>query len=230
MIGRNVESVKEFYEKTAQDYDKDYETPYWKLYDEITWENIKHFIPKRRDCLILDAGGGTGHWGIRLAKHGYRVVLTDISENMLKVARKKIKTERLQAKIETRVADIGDMSSFKSNCFDMVLAEGDPVSYCLNAKKATKELTRVAKSNAPVIVSVDSKYSILSRLVADGSFDQLSRLINKGTIESREGAFEFQAFAPQELGILFEKCGLRLVRMIGKPIVADCFQEKRGTN
>jgi hypothetical protein len=32
----NTESVKEFYEKTARDYDKEYEEPYWKLYSEIT--------------------------------------------------------------------------------------------------------------------------------------------------------------------------------------------------
>jgi ubiquinone/menaquinone biosynthesis C-methylase UbiE len=224
---RDIELVKEFYEKTAKEYDKDYETPYWKLYHEITWENIKHFLPWRKDGVILDAGGGTGYWAIRLAKRGYRVVLTDISESMLKVAEKKIKTEKLQDQIRIRVADIRDMSSFASNYFDMALAEGDPVSYCLNPEKAIRELARVVKPKAPVVVSVDSKYSMISRLIAEGSFEQLSRFIDTGIIKSREGEFEFQAFAPEELETLFEKCGLELLRLIGKPILAQLLPRER---
>ena len=227
VMKRDIELVKEFYEKTAKEYDKDYETPYWKLYHEITWENIKQFLPRRRDGLILDAGGGTGYWAIRLAKHGYRVVVTDISENMLKVAKKKIKTEKLHCKIRTEVADIRDMPSFTSNHFDMALAEGDPVSYCLNPEKAIRELARVVKPKAPVVVSVDSKYSMMSRLVAEGSFDQLSRFIDTGIIKSREGEFEFRAFAPEELKMLFEKCGLKLLIIIGKPILAQLLPRER---
>jgi len=227
VVKRDIELVKEFYEKTAKEYDKDYETPYWKLYHEITWENIKQFLPRRKDGLVLDAGGGTGYWAIRLAKHGYRVVLTDISESMLKVAEKKIKTAKLQDQIRTRVADIRNMSSFKSNHFDMALAEGDPVSYCLNPEKAIRELARVAKPKAPVIVSVDSKYSMISRLISEGSFEQLSKFIDTGIIKSREGEFEFQAFTPEELERLFEKCELKLLKIVGKPILAQLLPRER---
>jgi S-adenosylmethionine-dependent methyltransferase len=217
-----VNKVREFYWRTAEEYDKEYKTPRWKLYHEITWENIKRFVPKRRNELILDAGGGTGYWAIKLAKLGYRIVLTDISEDMLKVAKRKIQKEKLQNTIEIRVADIRDMSCFRSNQFDMALAEGDPVSYCLNPERAVSELARVVKTDAHVIISVDSKYSIVSRLIAEKSYDQLSKFIRTGILESRNGAFfEFQAFTPEELKVLFKKCGLKLVRIIGKPILTQ---------
>ena len=90
--------VREFYEKTAEDYDKEYDAPRWKLYHEIAWENIKRFLPKRRNGLILDAGGGTGYWAIKLAKLGYRIVLTDISESMLKVAERKTRRRNCRTK------------------------------------------------------------------------------------------------------------------------------------
>lgn len=167
MKTRDSNAVKEFYERTAGEYDKEYETPYWKLYNEITWRNVEQFLPKRKNAVILDAGGGTGYWAIRLAKHGCRVVLTDISENMLKMAEEKIRGAKLQGKIEIRIADIRDMSLFPSNHFDMALAEGDPVSYCLNAEKAVMELARVVRPDAPVIVSVDNKYSIIHRLITE---------------------------------------------------------------
>jgi ubiquinone/menaquinone biosynthesis C-methylase UbiE len=221
MTDKGVNQVREFYEKTAEVYDKEYEAPRWKLYHEITWKNMKQFLPKRRNGLILDAGGGTGYWAIKLAKQGYRVVMTDISEGMLKVAKRKIKKEKLQTKIEIRVADIGDMSCFMSSQFDLALAEGDPVSYCLNPERALRELARVVKPNAHVIISVDSKYPIVSRLIAEKSYDQLSKFSRTGILESREGEFEFQAFTPEELKVLFKRCGLRLVRIIGKPILSQ---------
>ena len=234
MRDQKTESAKEFYERTAEDYDKEYEEPYWKLYDEITWENIKQFLPKRKKVLILDAGGGTGHWAIRLAKNGYRVVLTDISENMLKVAKEKIKKEKLQDKVETKNVDIRDMSCFPSDSFDMAIAEGDPVSYCLNAERATRELARVVKQNAHVVVSVDNKYTVIHRVLipqliqenfSKQASNKLSRFLRTGVLRRD---FEFQAFTPEELKALFETCGLKVIRIIGKPILAQLIpREKR---
>lgn len=232
MRNQDVKLVKEFYDKAAKDYDKEYEEPYWRLYQEITWQNIRRFLPKRKNAVILDAGGGTGFWAIRLARLGYHVVLTDISKNMLKVAGEKIGKEKLQDKIETRIVDIRDMSCFKPDLFDMALAEGDPVSYCLDPEKAMKELARVVKRNSLVIVSVDSKYAFIPRLIAEKSFDELSRLLGEGIVKmidrSLNAEFEFQAFTPEELKALFVNSGLKLVRMIGKPVLAHFIsREKR---
>lgn len=229
MKNQDIELVRDFYDKTAEDYDKQYQTPYWKLYHEITWRNIKRFLPKRKDAIILDAGGGTGYWAIRLAKQGYKVVLTDISENMLRVAQRKIETDMLEDLIETKIVDIRDMSCFPSNHFDMALAEGDPVSYCLDAERAVRELARVIKANAHVVVSVDGKYSMLffmiPRMIGTNKEDELIRFIRTSIYRK---AFELQAFTPEELKALFETCGLKVVRVIGKPILTQSIpREKR---
>ena len=221
-------AVKEFYDKEAPKYDQEYDEPYWKLYNDITWCNVERFLPRRKDAVILDAGGGTGYWSIRLAKLGYKVVLADISENMLKVAEDKIKTAKLEDRIETKTVDIRDMSCFKSNSFDLALAEGDPVSYCLDAEKAISELARVVKRRANVIVSVDSKYPMISHFVAEHSFDELAKFLRSSILDSRDGAFRMQAFTPEELRILFESCGLAVVKIIGKPILVQSIpKEKR---
>lgn len=221
------EKVKIFYDKIAKEYDRMYETPYWKLYDEITWYNIKRFLPKKKNALVLDAGGGTGYWTIKLAKLGYKVVLTDISKEMLKIAEAKINKLKLAKKIEVKRVDIRDMSCFDSNSFDMALAEGDPISYCLKPKKAVRELVRVVKPNSYVIVSVDSKYPAISRLIMKKSFNKLSKFLEDGILEY-EDKFKFQAFSSEELRKLFEDNGLKVIRVIGKPVLVELIpREKR---
>jgi len=49
MIMKNEkEKVEEFYDRIAEGYDQLYESPYWRLYHEITWRNIKNFFPRRK--------------------------------------------------------------------------------------------------------------------------------------------------------------------------------------
>jgi ubiquinone/menaquinone biosynthesis C-methylase UbiE len=227
--------VREFYDRIAQDYDKEYETVYMRLYNEITWSNIKRFLPENESAIVLDAGGGTGYWAIRLARCGYKVILTDISDTMIKVAQRKIEKENLQYKIETRIVDIRDMSCFPSEYFDLVMAQGDPVSYCLDAEKAVRELARTVKMNGHVIISVDNKYAMIPRFIREKSFDELTEYLRTGILKQEEmlgslvGSFRFQAFTPEELRSLFRTCGLQVVRIIGKPILTRLIpRESRG--
>lgn len=177
---------------------------------------MERFLPKRNNSLILDAGGGTGYWSIKLAKQGYNMILTDISENMLKVAKEKIVKENLQDKIETKIVDIREMKCFPSNHFDLALAEGDPASYCLNPKKAINDLKRIVKPNSYVIVSVDSKYSMISGMMRIKWFDKILEFIKTGILKE---PFKAQFFTPEEITTLFETCGLKVIKIIGKPIL-----------
>ena len=46
--------------------------------------------------VVLDAGGGTGKWTIPIVEKGLKVVLYDISREMLNVARRKIVGKNLE--------------------------------------------------------------------------------------------------------------------------------------
>ena len=223
MNNQDMKQVRIFYDMEAESYDNDYDVPYWRLYNEITWHNIRKFLPKKKNPLILDAGGGTWYWAIKLVKHGYKVVLTDISEKMLKVAKDKIVQEHLLDKIETKIVDIRDMGCFPSNYFDLALAEGDPVSYCLEPKKAISELTRVVKTNTYVIASVDSKYSMLSGMIRRNDFNKIPMFLETSIFET---FFKSQAFTPNELKTLFEICGLKVIRIIEKTVLTRSPREQ----
>lgn len=225
MTDPNTESVIEFYDTIAEAYDEEYNTPYMQLYNAITWQNLQRFLPQKKSAHILDAGGGTGYWAIKLAHYGYRVTLTDISKKMLQVAQRKIEQENLQQRIETRLVDIRDMACFPSEHFDLVMAQGDSVSYCLDAAQAVHELARTVKPQGPVLISVDNKYAMIPRFLRDQAFDELTTFLREGVLQNEAspgslvGSFQFRAFTPDELRTLYTSCGLQVVRLIGKPIL-----------
>lgn len=208
-------------------WSKTYDTDYFEhlaLYHKITLNNIQRFLPRKKNAVILDAGGGTGIWSIELAKMGYRVVLTDISEKMLEKAKKKISACKLDKQIEIKISNICDMPEFGNNQFVMVLCEGDPLSYCGAHHAAIKELVRVVQRGGIVIASVDNRISALGWLREKGDRKALQRLLEKGEVmfppDREDLQYVIHAFTPEELRELFESNGFLVERIIGKTVIA----------
>src|SRR5512136_999798 len=120
-----------YHDHEAPVYDAKYAAiPFYAaIYEAVTWDNIHRFLPTL-PARVLDAGGGTGRWTVVLARMGYEVTLTDISQGMLDVARAKIEAAGLSDQVMSLRQDIRDMSALAADSFDLVLSEGDPVSYC----------------------------------------------------------------------------------------------------
>jgi ubiquinone/menaquinone biosynthesis C-methylase UbiE len=211
-----------YHNHEAPVYDAKYdENPFFtKVYEPVTWDNIRRFLPPL-PAQVLDAGGGTGRWTVVLAKMGYEVTLTDISQGMLDVARAKIEAAGLAGQVTILRQDIRDMSTLSADSFDLVVAEGDPVSYCEDHAAAMRELARVAKVGAHVIVSADSRVAALFSL-NELDFDTTEAALRTGQMKWRgeEDAiiYPVHAFTISELTGLFEANGLRVVRALGKPV------------
>ena len=95
---------------------------------------------------VLDCGAGTGSTGLLAAQkvgETGKVVLFDLSEGMLAVAKEKATQDQMQDRVEIKVGDMLSLP-FKDNSFDVVLST---YSMCpvYNPAKATKELYRVTR-------------------------------------------------------------------------------------
>jgi len=222
-MNKQLKMVTAHHDWWSRTYDSDY-FEHFGLYHRITMDNIKHFLPKGKSMTILDAGGGTGIWSIELARMGYHVVLTDISQEMLEKAKKKISALKIADKVKIMVSDICHMSEFKDELFSMVLCEGDPLSYCGDHHSAIKELIRVVRPGGIVIASVDNRARMLNSLKQTEDQNEIRRLLEKGDVlmhhEREEFRYVVHAFTPEELGELFESNGLSVERIIGKPVIA----------
>lgn len=210
--------VINYYKKTAEDYDREYETPYYeKLYAGITWHYIESYLPKKG--LVLDAGGGTGKWAIPMAEKALKVVVYDLSKEMLDVTLRKVKERNLEESIQVKVGDICNIG-FPDNHFDFVLAEGDPISYCSDPDKAVAELSRVLKQNCFISAGVDSLFSIVRRgLSANLDVNAVTKILREKRLYAEQWGFHCWAFTPKGLRTLFERHGLKVEKLAGKPVL-----------
>jgi ubiquinone/menaquinone biosynthesis C-methylase UbiE len=212
-----------YYDRVAHNYDDSYKSPYWDFYNAITWHNLKRNLPRSMSGRILDIGGGTGLWALKIAKSGYSVTLADLSQKMLDVARRKAEQLNLAGRITFIKADICEMAGFGDSSFDLVIVQGDPVSYCDDPHRAVRESHRILKPGGTCIASVDNKFSGMRVFIGQNQIDQLEELVRTGKTrwftQNRDEQYPITYFSPDELRKLFTRSGFEVVSLIGKPVL-----------
>jgi len=216
-----TKEVKAYYDEKP-DYDKTFDMLYFKIYDAITWKYIEPYVPMGPDALVLDAGGGTGRWATRMARKGCKVILVDISEGMLKIAAEKVKREGLQNKITIKEDDI-TKTGYADETFDMILCE-HALFLFKEPDIVIKELKRVLKRNARLIISVHNRYvqslvSLPEKPNSDKVVNALNILLRKryGSM-SENGEVKIYTWTPDEFRTMLEKSGLRVEKIVGKGV------------
>jgi ubiquinone/menaquinone biosynthesis C-methylase UbiE len=185
--------------------------------DDITWHFLRKYLTEDRSARILEAGAGDGYWTQKLIETGYtNITLTDISKEMLNQARKRIAKLRAEHNLTFVRSDITDMKELETNCFDFVFSQYDAVSYCMKPDKAVQELARVAREEAHVIVSLDTKYRRIPELIEALRIDEAEKLLK--TNISYEFDFPQHNLTWKELSDCYARAGLEVLEVIGAPV------------
>jgi ubiquinone/menaquinone biosynthesis C-methylase UbiE len=132
----------------------------WKKWDELMMdflkpvgdEMIRLLNPKGND-MVLDIASGTGEPGLTIASFldGGKVMLTDLSEDMLKIATENA-ADRGIRNIETLVCDVCDLP-FEDETFDAVSCRFG-FMFFPDMLLAAKEIARVLKPGGKIVTSV----------------------------------------------------------------------------
>jgi SAM-dependent methyltransferase len=220
-------AVRGKYDEVAQTYDADYTAAgesarnlVWEVYQSITWAYIEPLLPLpaagRRRPRALDAGGGTGRWGLRLAEKGLEVTVLDLSPAMLEQAQAKARAAG--QRIETVAGNIASLP-FPDDAFDFIMCEGDPVSYCVDDhQQAIAELVRVAVPGAHVALGVDNRlWAVHDRWTRLGAAAAVE-VLRSGRASCPYG-LPVMAFTPRQLREELDRAGADLVRLVGKPML-----------
>lgn len=97
--------------------------------------------------LLLDAGFGTGGWAVRLAKKGYNVIGVDISRKMLKSAKSRCNSDKID--FHPILSDL-ERLPFKSDTFNVCFG-AFILHHFRNLKFLITELSRIMKPNGKTL-------------------------------------------------------------------------------
>jgi len=135
-------------------------SPGWKKWDKLMMEFMKPVAdeiirsinPKDTD-FVLDIAGGTGEPGLTIAtmaKNG-KVIIMDLSEKMLEIAKEHAKTRGIN-NIETCACDVSELP-FADNTFDAISCRFG-FMFFPDMFIAAKEMARVLKPGGRIAVAV----------------------------------------------------------------------------
>lgn len=135
-------------------------SPGWKKWNDLMMdflkpvgdEIIRLINPKDAD-VVLDIAGGTGEPGLTIATmlKGGKVIITDLSENMLEIAKENAKQRGIN-NIETRACDVCELP-FADNTFDAISCRFG-FMFFPDMLLATKEMARVLKPGGRIAVAI----------------------------------------------------------------------------
>lgn len=137
--------MKSFWDRMAGIYDL-YQMMDGKVIrqiEKITAENV------RKGDVVLDCAAGTGMMTFAAAKNAKCVLCTDLSREMLIVAKKKAR-RRGVFNVKFALRDIFALKD-RDGCFDRVMA-GNVLHLLPDSDKAAKELIRVTKKGGKILL------------------------------------------------------------------------------
>jgi ubiquinone/menaquinone biosynthesis C-methylase UbiE len=217
-----VEAVEIYYDKKSENYESVRQSLVFRVYDAITWKYLEPYVPTSSDSLVLDAGGGNGRWTIPIAKKGCRVILVDISDGMLNVARQRVATEGLQNRIEIQKGDIRKLN-YPDNTFDLVFSDHTLFLF-EHQDEVVRELARVLKHNARIVLSAQNRLvQTLAHLPDDPTpnpeiLQKAYKVLHKQehSMLSQEPPIKIHTITPDEFRSLLERNGFESERMVCK--------------
>jgi SAM-dependent methyltransferase len=216
-------NVQKYHDRVAGRYDAIYDDTYWRWHDLVTWEHIKRFLPRDLSQPVADLGCGTGKWGMKLLKSGFRVTFIDISIKMLEQARRKVEETGGSSKADFMQVDLSDPSSLPADHFAMMLGMGDPLS-CVPSLAAS--LAGIGKSLIPggvLVATLDHMPAAIDFFMQNGDVDGLSEFVRTGRthwLTNDEGErFQTIQYTVEDLASAARKSGLEIVDVIGKTVL-----------
>ncbi len=162
-------SDTETVEKTLENPDvhehwkKEYRTKENDSFYELAFDQIVKELQLTDSMTVLDAGCGTCAHSIRLAQRGVNVVATDFSGSVLEMAKRNLKKNDVEDKVQLQREDLLSLS-FQNNTVDRVVCWG-VLMHIPDIKTAISELSRILNRDGILVLSEGNRYSLDTRIM-----------------------------------------------------------------
>ena len=138
----------------------------------VLWSVLNEDVPALADqpMRILDAGGGSGHMAVRLARLGHSVVLCDVSDEMLAKAATRAAEARVTDAIDLRHIALQEYAKVADEKFDLVLCHA-VLEWLDDPKSAVGDLARLVKRGGQLSLMFYNRFASLLKRTLAGDFE-----------------------------------------------------------
>jgi ubiquinone/menaquinone biosynthesis C-methylase UbiE len=191
----------------------------------VNWHYMQQYLPPAGE--VLDNGAGPGKYTMELARHGYRVTLTDLTPALVDLAKGKAEEHGLTDRITGfHVRNAVDLHGIADESYDAALMMG-PLYHLQKEEErsaAVTELHRVTKRNGIVFVAAQTRMRMLLTSLSypeawrpNDSMAALERFIADGTFNHQDqgrftGAYYFNV---GEIMPYMERFGFETMDLVG---------------
>ncbi len=220
----NKDKNEAYHDRIAGRYDEIYEDdPYHVLCRELTYRHLKPHLPKDLSGRVLDAGCGTGTWGLKLARSGYKVDFLDLSRSMLDHARARAEQDGVCKDACFVHADLTEPGDLEPGAYSLIVAQGDLFSFVGDFAKTARAAARLLRAGGVLAASVDQRLAGLDFFADKDDLAALERFVADGKSEwlgaRREERFATRMLLAEEVADLLQKNGFTMLGTMGRTIL-----------
>lgn len=215
-----LEEIQSYFAAKADAYDAVDQQLYWRLSDALLWRLITSHPSQVTGGLLLDAGGGTARWSVRLAQHiplgG--VVVIDATRKMLLEAQRKV--AGCPVPLRLAQADLDMELPFARNGplkFSCALCLNNVIGFVADPLTTLERIAACLHPHGRLWLMAPSLWHMAYFYNTTGRSGQLADLFLR-----RRGRFtnempDVAVFTPSDIRILCERAGFTVERIYGFP-------------
>ena len=199
---------------------------FWRLSDAIITEIIKREIAPycTDDSLIMDAGGGTGRWAVKLSEFlKGKIVIFDRSTDMLAKARENIEHCDVSNRIDIVEGNLTNIEQFEDESINHIVSIYSPLSFIYEQIKAGQELFRILKPGGRMLIMSHSHFNAIASKINNykAGPEELKNLVETRMVKWAQHVPELVTHSKESIEKLFLNVGFSILKTYGVPVLAQ---------
>lgn len=199
---------------------------FWRLSDAIITEIIKREIAPycTDDSLIMDAGGGTGRWAVKLSEFlKGKIVIFDRSTDMLAKARENIEHCDVSNRIDIVEGNLTNIEQFEDESINHIVSIYSPLSFIYEQIKAGQELFRILKPGGRMLIMSHSHFNAIASKINNykAGPEELKNLVETRMVKWAQHVPELVTHSKESIEKLFLNVGFSILKTYGVPVFAQ---------
>lgn len=215
------DSVIDYFDAKAADYDRVDEQLYWRLSDKILWEVMRNDVVRHlpADFRFLDAGGGTGRWTCRLLQEypGARGVIYDLSKSMTDQARMSADRLGVGDRLDIVNGRLEEVTNAIEGRFDLIFNFHNVLGFVQDPAQVVGQLATLLNDDGRLVSMVPNSYHAAFFNLSLGQLDEARSCIDRNRGHFTSTMPEMNLFTPESVAALHRNNGLDVERLTGFP-------------